>query len=150
MIRLDEVAARLAAKVPDLAGRIEFAGQFSVVIESGSLPDNTPAAYVLPGGLRGGQADAAVNLFRQGFVETVLVVLVIRVAGDALGQAGLDEATPICRQIIEGIVGWVPQGPPAALGTMQLASMELVGSMKGALLFQFDFALNDQLRITPS
>jgi hypothetical protein len=145
MIRLDDVRERVEAQVPALAGRLGNAGDFANLIENNRLPQVTPAGYVLPGGLLGGRADVVTGMFRQSFQETVIVVLVCRVAGDPLGNAALDEVTPLVREVIPAVVGWAPAD---AIGVFELRQAELIGAKDGALVFQIDFALNDQLRIT--
>lgn len=147
MIRLDEVRERIAARVPTIAGRLGNAGDFANLVEHNRLPQVTPAGYVLPGGLRGGPADVVTGLFRQGFDEVVSVVLVSRVAGDPLASAAIDEISPLVRSTIEAVAGWAPDD---AIGVFQLAQGELVGARDSALVFQIDFALNDQLRIITS
>jgi len=144
-IRIDDVRQRIEAQVPALAGHLGNAGDFANLVEHNQLPQQTPAGYVMPGGLRGGQADAATGLFRQAFDELVIVVLVTRVAGDPLASAAIDEISPLVRATINAVVGW---GPADAIGVFQLAQAELVGAKDGALVFQIDFALFDQLRIT--
>lgn len=146
MFRLDDVAARIEAKVPALAGRIENAGQFAVLVERGQLPQVTPAAFVLPGGLSGGAVSALSGMFVQAFDETVSVVLVDRVAADPRGSRAIDGMTPLVRAVVDGLAGW---GPDEAIGIFALQSGELVGSQAGTLIFQLDFILSDQLRIMP-
>ena len=144
MSRVDEVRERIETEVSDLSGRLGNAAQFSTVIETNQLPQVTPAGFVLPGGMRGGAAELVTGLFRQSISESVFVVVVVRVAGDALGAAAMDEAWPIVTAVRDAVVGW---GPAGAMGVFTLASAELVGSKDGALIFQIDFTLQDQLRI---
>ena len=47
--------------------------------------------------------------------------------------------------MIEAVCGWAPDD---AIGVFELRSAELVGAKDGALIFQLEFTLNDQLRIT--
>jgi len=145
MIRVDDVRQRIEAQVPALVDRLGNAGDFANLVDHNRLPQQTPAGYVMPGGLRGGQADAVAGMFRQAFDEVVIVVLVTRVAGDPLASAAIDEISPLARDTIQAVAGW---GPADAIGVFQLAQAELVGAKDGALVFQIDFALNDQLRIT--
>lgn len=146
MIRLGEVRARIEAKVPALAGNLRNAGDWARVVEQNMLPDFTPAAFLLPGGFVGGQATLATGLFRQDFRETVSVVLVVRVAGDALGEAALDEIAPLVGEVVRAVAGYSPDSTP---GDFILQRGELVGAKDGALIFHIDFALTDQLRIIP-
>jgi hypothetical protein len=145
MLRLDPVRERLEAQVAALAGRLLNAGDYANLVENNQLPQVTPAGYVLPGGLRGGPADVMTGLFRQGLQVMVMVVLVVRVAGDPLASSAIDEITPLVEATIAAVVGW---GPADAIGVFELAQAELVGATNGALVFQIDFALNDQLRIS--
>ena len=115
------------------------------MVDRNQLPQVTPAAYVLPAGLSGGSAEAGAGMFVQSFRETVSVVIVVRVAGDPTAARAIDEASPIVRAVIEAVAGWAPDD---AIGIFILAQAELVGATGGALVFQIDFALDDQLRIT--
>jgi hypothetical protein len=144
MIRLEEIEARYTERMPELAGRIGHAGEFSRLMEKGQLPQLSPYAFILFGGINGGRADASSGLFRQGIVETVNIVLVVRSAGDPLKNKAVDEATPLVRKSIEALAGWGPDGAP---GVLVLRRAALVGSAQGVLLFQIDFELDDQLRI---
>ena len=83
-------------------------------------------------------------MYVQELRETVIVVLFVRVAGDARGGRAIDEVTPLIRQVTEAIAGWAPDD---AIGVFTLQSGELAGSQRGHLIYQLDFTLNDQLRI---
>lgn len=144
MIRLAEVRARIEARVPALAGNLRNAGDWARVVEQQMLPEFSPAAFLLPGGFVGGKADVATGLFRQSYQETVSIVLVVRVAGDPLGEAAIDEITPLVRAVVEAVAGCSPDDAP---GAFVLERGELVGAKDGALLFHIDFSLHAQLRI---
>lgn len=144
MIRIDEVRERIDASVPALTGKLFNAGDWANVIEKNHLPQVTPAGFVLPGGIEGGQAQMAAGAFIQPIRDTVIVVVAVRVAGDPLANRAIDEATPLVREVVNAVCGW---GPGESPGVFVLARAELVGAKDGALLFQIDFALDDQLRI---
>lgn len=146
MIRIDEVRARIEALVPALANRIGNAGQFAQLVERNQMPNQAVSAFVLPGTLQGGNADLSVGLFRQAFQESVIVVLATRVANDPTGAKAADEITPLVRDVITAVCGW---GPDDAPGAFVLGAGELVGTQSGTLVYQLDFLLSDQLRITP-
>src|SRR5690606_38745174 len=104
MIRLDEVRARIAAEIDDLpVERVGNAADFAAIVENGNVPQVTPHAFVILGGIQAGKADAAAGLFRQSFDETVAVVLMTRYAGDPSGAQALGDATPLLREIIHTI-----------------------------------------------
>ncbi|MEQ1499142.1 MAG: hypothetical protein ABL914_10810 [Novosphingobium sp.] len=144
MIRIDEVRARIEELVSDLKGRLEGAAQFAELIDKNRMPQVTPAGFVLPGGLTGGGAEMMAGKFVQNFREGVIVVVMVRVAGDPLAMRAIDEASPIIRAVVQAICGW---GPDDAPGVFVLERGELVGAKDGALIYQIDFSLNDQLRI---
>ena len=146
IFRLSDIRDRITTRVPDLANRLGSAGQFSKIIEQRQMPQQTPYGFVLPGVIQGGSAEAATGIFRQSISNTLMVVLFIRVAGDALGDRGLDEVEPLVGEVITAVCGW---GPDTAPGVFVLAKAELVGSDRGTLIYQIDFSLNDQLRINP-
>ena len=146
MIRLEAVTRRIADKVPELAGRLKNAADFAQVIETNQVPQVTPAAFVLPGGMSGGAAEAGAGLFVQSFRETVSVVLMVRSAADPTSARAIDAATPLARALVKSVAGW---GPDDAIGIFTLGRAELVGATRGVLTFQIDFELDDQLRITP-
>lgn len=141
-----DVTTRLLAKVPDLGNRIGTAAQLADAMAKNRLPQVTPAAFVIPLGLRGGQSNAATGLFRQGLDRLVGVVLVIRSAGDLLGEKASEELEPLIEKTIEAIAGWEPG---SAIGVFRLGQGQLVSMNGGAVTYQLDFILDDQLRITP-
>lgn len=147
MLQLDEIRTRIEGRVTSLQGKLQGASAFADLVERQQLPQWDFGGFVLPGRLAGGAAQALSGMFVQDFSETVMVVLVTRVQGDPTGQKALDEITPLVREVVAAVCGWAPEGAP---GIYQLASGELVGSQGGALIFQIDFSLNDQLRINPS
>ncbi|MDE2595955.1 MAG: hypothetical protein KGL44_03660 [Sphingomonadales bacterium] len=146
MIRVPEVTARIEAQVPALAGRLGTATQFSVLVQRGQMPQQSPAGFVLPGALSGGVADAMTGLFRQAFDETVAVVLAVRSASDPTGAKAADELTPLIRAVVLAVCGWAPDD---ALGVFVLNSGDFVGFENGTFIYQIDFKLDDQLRIVP-
>lgn len=145
MIRIDEVRTRIDASVPALTGKLFNAGDWANVIENNRLPQVTPAGFVLPGGIEGGQAQMMAGAFIQPIRDRVMVVVAVRVAGDPLAAQAIDEATPLVRQVVAAVCGWGPEDSP---GVFVLDRAELVGAKDGALLFQIDLAIDDQLRIT--
>lgn len=146
MLRLDEMRGRIEVRVPDLAGNLGNASAFAQLVERGQLPQFRIGGFILPGGITGGAVQSASSIFIQDIEETILVVLVCRVASDPAGDRALDEITPLIRAVIAAVVGWGPEDAP---GVYALTRGELVGSQSGALIFQLDFTLSDQLRIVP-
>ena len=145
MIRTDAVRARLEDAVPELVGRVRNAGEFSQLVEGNAFPADVHSAFVLPGPIGGGPVVAGMaGAFVQAMRETVIVVLVCRVANDVTGAKAMDTITPIIRTVVAAICGW---SPDAAIGLFALGSGELVGAAQGRLLYHLEFVLDDQLRI---
>jgi hypothetical protein len=132
--------------IPALARRVHGVTKLGDLIERGSLvPNGGFAAFVLPLGLRGGQADAATGLFRQPLDRLVGVVLAVKNVGDATGAKAQLELDPMIDTVIELLAGW---GPDDVFGVFTVARGELASVAGGTITYQLDFAIEDQLRIT--
>jgi len=145
----DQVKDRLE-DIGMLAGRIEPAARLSELMARNQLAQVTPAAFVLPLGLRGGRADAMTGLYRQPITEMLGVVLVLRSAGDATGARSTDQLTELRNAVIRRIVNWAPVSnwlDGETVGVFTLGRGELVSLSAGTLVYQLDFALDDQVRI---
>ncbi len=145
-MQLNDVISRIGAKVAPLAGRVEGAAELTELVREDALPNITPAAYVLPLGLRGGQPDAAAGLFRQAFEAFVGVVLVIDSAGDVTGAGALPTMDELVDQVVAAMCGWGPGN--AVGGVFQLSRGALVSLSRGTIIYQLDFAIEDMLRIS--
>mgnify|MGYP001581735495 CR=1 FL=1 len=138
------IGARLLAAVPAFAGRIGTALQLAELMKRSQLPVTTPAAFLLPLGLRGGRGEAATGKFIQGLDRFLGVVLVVRSASDPLGAKVADELIDLIEAVVPAIVGWAPA---SAIGVFRLARGELLSLAGGAVTYQLDFILDDQLRV---
>lgn len=141
---VDQVIARLVVLVPDLGTRIEGAAELTALVTSGALPNVTPCAFVLPLGLRGGAASAVTGLFRQSVDEVVGVVLIVEAPGSDTGAPALPTIDALVNAVIAALCGWRPD---AEIGVFQLARGALLQVSNGAVMYQLDFSIPDQLRI---
>ncbi len=135
----------LVEAVPALSGRVSDAAAFSTLRARNQLGHVSHAAYVLPLGLQGGKADAASGLFRQDVRWLWGVVLVVRAANEPTGAAALIKLTPLITAVIEAVAGAEDE---AGFGVFTVARGEFVSLDAGLLIFQLDFAIDDQLRIS--
>lgn len=142
---LDQVIGRLVVLCPDLGTRIEGAAELTALVTSGALPNVTPCAFVLPLGLRGGAAHAVTGLFRQGVDEVVGVVLIVEAPGSDTGAPALPTIDALVNSVIAAMCGWRPDDD--AIGVFQLARGALLQASRGAVMYQLDFSIPDQLRI---
>lgn len=138
-----ELKARLEAQVPRLAGRIEGAADLSELSRKGAWPQHTPAAHVLPLGLQGRGAHAAAGLFTQITREMIAVVLTLRTYDRTAGD-DLPELDELIQAVLVAVAGW---GPDESMGVFELARGSLLHNRDGVLVYQLDFAIDDQLRI---
>lgn len=137
--------AEWLAEIPEFGGRIHDAARLSSLMERGTLAQVAPAAFVLPLGLVGGNADAAAGMFRQQVEWREGVLIVVRSVGDPTGAAQLIQLAPLIRKVIDAVAGRSPD--EGAFGVYTLLKGELVSLGGGALSYQLDFAIDDQLRI---
>jgi hypothetical protein len=138
------VQARLADRVPALRV-IEDALSLAALVRAGTLPQQSPAAYVIPGGMVGGEANSAAGAYVQNVREITSVVLSV-LTHSAAGRGHSAGVDVILRDILAAICGW---GPATSPGVYELVRTTLDSMAAGAVVYRIDFALNDQLRITP-
>lgn len=137
--------ARLGAQVSDLTGRIAGALELSTLVTSNNLPQQTPAAFVIPLGLRGKPANAVTGLFRQDYRDMVAVVLVLEAPSDPTGDSARPQLQTIIGEVVDTVCGFAPGGESD--GVFELASGDLVKCEGGVVVYQLDFAVDNQLRI---
>lgn len=142
---LAAVTARLEEYMPSLAGRIEGAASLAQLLQNKSLPQAEMTAFLVPLALRGRGGEAATGIFRQMFDEVLSIVLVIR-TNSRIGTAALPDLRAAIFETISAIAGWAPAGQ---IGVFALSSAKLISMAEGTIFYQIDFAIADQLRITP-
>lgn len=141
------VIDRLNAQVAEISGRVEGALEFADLIERNVMPQVTPAAYVIPVGMRGRPADAAAGLYRQTYDDVVAVVLFISNSGDASGGGAIPEISTLVDDAVRAIAGWAP---PGAIGVFEMNAGDIVEIANGAVAYQIEFSLAGQLRFEPA
>lgn len=140
-----QVRTRLDAQVSALTGRVHGAADFSDLLRRNQLPQVTPAAHVLGLGMTGGRGESSAGLYTQIFDQVIGVVLTIR-SHSATGDRVLDDAEALIRAVLEAVAGWSPNDE---IGVFRLVRGNLVSMQAGTLVYQLDFTITDQLRITP-
>lgn len=131
--------------IAEFGGRVEGAAELAALISEDVLPPVTPAAFVLPVGLRGGVADAATGLYRQNYSEIVGVVLIVAAPGDPSGAAALPDIDDVLiKAVVNKMAGWAPGDQ---VGVFELRDGDLLTVSNGSVMYRLNFAINDQLRI---
>ncbi len=141
---LDAVMQRLKSSAPELRS-VQGALDLTRLLKSKGLPEATPAAFVVTTGLRGGAVQDATGLFVQGFEETTAVIVVFRNVEHGARPA-VDPVRPVIDAVIHALAGW---GPSGAQDVFRLLRGAVVEFAPGSLIYQIDFAIGDQLRISP-
>jgi hypothetical protein len=145
-----QVIARLQGLTVDgdaiLAGRTAGAAALAVLQQTKAYPQVTPAAHVVPTGLRGLPPDSYGGSFTLPVVRGVAVILTVR-THDATGARWLDRIDDIVEAIVTRIAGWTPDS--GSRGVLTLDQAVIAGSDAGTLVYQIAFTLDDQMRISP-
>lgn len=143
MIAVSDIKARLEARVPALTGRVHGSAELSRLTGDNQIAQVAPAAYVLLAGLNGGDVTSASTLYVQHVDRVLSVLLVWRAAQD--NQIPTVEA--LIEDVIAALAGWDPGGD--VVGVFTVARGGVLNFQGGTLVYQLDFSLPDQLRITP-
>lgn len=152
-----DLVARIGEEVADLKGRVRPAAELAELNRQKAMPQGPATAFVLPLGLRPMQhGQAVVNAYTQELMEVFAVVLVVRGAGDVTGGKALPTIDRLIWAVIAAVCGWAPDDaapepdtlpPPFVTGVFQLVRGELLTADAGAIQYQLDFGLFQQLRI---
>lgn len=142
---IDAIIARLLDRVADFKGRVDGAGDLSALMKRKALPAKTPAAHVIPGTLRGGQSETGTGAFIQATTETFSVIITVR-SHDRVGEKGVEPIDALKSKVIAAIAGWTPDGE---VGVFEIAAGSIFRVVAGAVIYQIDFRISDQVRILP-
>lgn len=145
MTVVSDVKTRVA--MVDGIRSVDEAADLSALIGEGQLPQQSPAAFVLPLGFNGGDPDVVTGIYRQPFNPVVAVVLVIQAPGDVKARKALATIDQLEQDLCAKICGWAPAD---AIGVFRALRGRLVSVANGLVIYQLEFALQDQLRIATS
>ena len=138
-----DVIARLNARVPEFRS-IEGVADFTELLKQNALPQQTPAAHVVPNGIRGGKPEAAAGLFTQSTSEAIAVLLTLR-SNDQAGERALADVDGLIGNVINAIAGWASNDE---VGVFQLETGSVLSLAAGTLVYQLTFSITDELSIT--
>ncbi|MGK9234776.1 hypothetical protein KXS07_23715 [Inquilinus limosus] len=144
MSLVDQVVARLAERVPAVAGRIGRAGELSALVEAGSLPQGGTAAFVVPLGFRAGEPMNVAGPHSQKLRRRLAIILVVEFAGDAIGAETIPELDQLEDLVLHAVAGWKPPGGWEPFAAERGA---LLGLNAGRAFHQVDFSIPQLLRI---
>lgn len=143
MVDIDAIITRLKTRVPELGNRVYGAAEFATLTATGQLPQVTPAAHVVPTGIKGGGVEAATGVYIQACERLFSVLLTIK-AGDASGARALGSIVALQEAIIAALSGWALG---ERVGVVTFAACVTSRIAQGAFVYELSFSLPDQLRI---
>ena len=73
-------------------------------------------------------------------------MLVIHAAGDIAGARSLATVDQLVWKLIAALAGW---GPEEVVGVFSLRRGQLLSAEAGTVIYQLDFAIQNQLRVLP-
>lgn len=139
-----DLADRIEVRVADLAGRVQQAAELSELVRRKALPQASPFAFVLPLGLQArNHGEAGAGYFVQTIDEVIAIILFVRASGDITGWKALPTIDALVWAVIGAVCGW---GPDDAIGVFHLRRGQLLSAEAGAVLYQLDFGLQQQVR----
>ena len=139
------VAERIADQVPDLVGRIEDIAELAALIAAGALPQHDLFAFVVPLGFDDRGGESATGFHTQTIEDAVGVVLGVKARGDAKAKKAMPPITQLRNQVRDAVAGWAPTD---SVDVFFVRRGRLLSADNGLVLYQLDFSLTDQLRIT--
>lgn len=140
-MQVDAVIARLKAEVPALR-TVAAAADMMQLMKANGLPQITPAAHVVPAGLRGGSAEAMAGAFIQNITEAIGIVITFRNT-DAAGAKGLAQADDVITDILTAVAGWGPEDAP---GVFALVRGSVLSMEATTMVYLLEFSIPLQLR----
>lgn len=146
MADVDDIISRLKDRVPALGGRVYGAAEFATLTATGQLPQVTPAAHVVPTGIKGGKHHAQTGSYLQSIDRLYSVMLTVK-AGDASGARAMAHISSLQEAIIGALAGW---DWGQRVGVMVFRNSPLARAAQGAFVYELSFSIADQLRIIPT
>ncbi len=144
MTLVSTVKDKLGADIPALAGAVDEVADLAALVTAGALPQRPKAAFVIPLGFDDRGAESASGLFTQAIEDAIGVVLVVQAPGDPKARRALSTVDELKDAVLASLAGWAPAD---AVGVLVPRRGRLVSVTAGAVIYQVDFALSNQLRI---
>jgi hypothetical protein len=142
----DQVAERLEARVPELAGRVKGALDLVELRDRGTAAIGGVTCFVIPGGLAGREPQNAAGPFTQSIRRNLTLVLVMK-SGDRNGAEALKRLNKgLLDDVLKSVLGWAPDD---MVGVFSLMGGKVVPGSGGVLSYMIEFQIEDQLRVDP-
>lgn len=126
-------------------GRIHAASNLAALMQSGQATQPVLRAHVLPADLAGREVPSASGAFIQN-VDRGVAVLISLPVYDGTGATAATDIEQLIASTVAAIAGWSPGDTPGVFRMRQGRLLSLAG---GTILYQLDFIIPDQLRISP-
>jgi hypothetical protein len=142
-MRATPIIERLQQSVPEFGSRVFGAAALAPLVNSNTLPSETPAAFVIPLGVDAGPAVSTSGAHRQMMSLQWGVMLVVTYAADITGEESLPEVDALCECVRAALAGFQPLDD----GVLELKRERLIRIEAGTIFYQLDFAVDEQLRV---
>lgn len=141
MFSLEAVIERLKQLPPAVLRSVDGIADMQAIMNSNRLPQITPAAHVVPAGLRAGARQDTAGGYVQPVVEVVGIVITIR-GNNAQGKAALADLKAIILPVMDHLIGWSPEG----FDQMEFSSGTTVRLDAEGLVYLLEFTIPTHLR----
>lgn len=142
------ITTALQARLLDrglFGGRIGQANDLQSLIRSGRAGEPVLRAHIIPSAMTGARPTAAAGAFIQS-VDRGITILFTLPVGDGPAPGKGDQLEHLITTTIAAVVGWRPL---ETTGVFRLVRASLLSMQGGTISYQIDFAVGDQLRISP-
>lgn len=134
------VIARLKDQLPDLHGRVAGAVDFLDLVTRGTLPERTPAAFVVVQADAGDTPQLTTAGYSYRLTQEFTVVVIERYAGDQTGDKARALLVPWRAALRTALLGWTPPAEKyEAVGYRTGRTFPLSGSASTAVADQVGF-----------
>lgn len=143
-----DIATRIEAQVPILAGHVMTAAELGALMQREVRLAFSPSAWVVPGEIvaKGGQEVVGVN--RQTIMRHASVVLAVRTVSGT-GARELPDIEALIDAVALALIGFEPPSIAAsARGVLAMVRCDLVAIRSGVIVYELVFAVEDEWRPT--
>lgn len=142
-----DIAARIEAGVPALAGHVMTAAELGTLMQREIRLAYSPSAWVVPGEIAGKGGQEVLGVGRQAVSRQVSVVLAVRTS--KAGSRSVPDIEGLVEQVARALIWFEPPSISAsARGVMGLVRGDLVAIRAGVIVYELVFSIEDEWRPT--
>ncbi len=141
---IEVVADKLKTEVTAFDS-VELIADLAALVKENALPQRDVTGFVVDLGFddRGGRS--ASGLYTQMLSTTVGIIICVKAYGDVSGASRIPALDILVKAVIDALAGWAPDD---VVGVFEVLRGRLLSMANGLMIYEVQFALLDQLRIT--